>query len=113
MVSGSGAGDIEELAFGVVNFLQVRVVSNGFDPLLKRDHLVVAGHDHHGAEFEALRQVHGADGDLPTDRFDMLIENLEGEPRLLYCCAGSGELSLRPNEDSELVGEQAHIGSPR
>jgi hypothetical protein len=53
MIPRSGAGDIEQVALGVVDFLQVGVIAHGFDALLQRDDLVVAGHHHQRAERRA------------------------------------------------------------
>ncbi len=41
MIAGAGAGNVEEVAFGVVDFVQVGVVCDGFDAFLKGDDLVV------------------------------------------------------------------------
>jgi hypothetical protein len=50
------------LTFGVVNLFQIGVVGDGLDSFLRRDDLVIAGHHDHGAELQALSEVHGADG---------------------------------------------------
>ena len=41
LVPCSGARDIEQMPLGVVHFLEVRIVCDGFDTLLERDHFVV------------------------------------------------------------------------
>ena len=62
VIAGAGAGDVEEVAFGVVDLVEVGVVGDGFDAGLEGDDGVVAGEDGDGAEFEAFGEVHGADG---------------------------------------------------
>jgi len=54
MIPRPGAGDVEQVAFGVVDLFQVGVVGDGFDAFLEGDDFVVAGHDHDGAEFETF-----------------------------------------------------------
>jgi hypothetical protein len=77
MVARTRAGDVEEVALGVIDLLQVGIVSDRFDALLQGDDLVVAGHYRHGAELQSLGQVHGADRDMTAGCFDVLIQNLE------------------------------------
>ena len=60
-VSGPGAGDIEQVALGVVYVGEVGVVCDGGDPRLQRDHLVIAGGDDDCTELEALGPVHRRD----------------------------------------------------
>ena len=45
MVAGAGAGNVEQMALCTVNILKVGFVGNGLNPLLKRNNLVVTGHD--------------------------------------------------------------------
>ena len=80
MIPSSRAGDVEQMAFGIINLLQIRIVSHRFNPLLQRENLVVACHYRHGAELQTLGKVHGADGDMSARRLYVLIENLERQP---------------------------------
>jgi len=57
VIPRSGTSDIEQMPLGVVDLLQVRVVRDRFDALLKRQNAVIAGHHHDGPKHEALRQV--------------------------------------------------------
>lgn len=52
--AGTGAGHIEEVTLGGVNFLEIRLVGDVFDAFLERNNFVVAGHDDDRAEFEAF-----------------------------------------------------------
>jgi len=81
MIPRAGAGNVQQVAFGVIDLLQVGVVTDRLDALLQRDDLVVAGHHHHGAELQALREMHAADRHVPAGRLDVFIENLVDEPR--------------------------------
>ena len=76
MVSGAGAGDIEQVAFGVVDFLEVCIIADRSNPLLKRQDFLVAGHHGHAAEFETFGEVHGADRDMAVGGFDMVVQNI-------------------------------------
>jgi len=57
-VAGAGAGDIQQVAFGVVDLLEVGTVCHRLYPPLQRHHLIVARHDGEGPELEALGPVH-------------------------------------------------------
>jgi hypothetical protein len=41
----TGAGDIQEVTFLIINFLQIGVVAYSFDALLKGNDLIVARHE--------------------------------------------------------------------
>ncbi len=66
MVTGSCAGDVEQVAFGVMDFLQVRVVAYRFDSLLQGNDLVVAGHPTWGSP-RIAQQITLAFG-IPIDK---------------------------------------------
>ena len=57
VVPGAGAGDVEQMAFGVVDIFQVRFVGDRLDPILKRDDFIVAGHDSDGAKLRPFAVV--------------------------------------------------------
>src|SRR4051794_23754063 len=77
MVSGASASDVEELPFRVVDFLQVGVVADGLDAFLRRNDFIVAGHHDHGAELEPFGEMHSAESQVATERFHMLVQDLE------------------------------------
>jgi hypothetical protein len=54
-------GDVEQVAFGVIDFLQIGVVAYCLDALLQGNDLIVAGHHLHDAKLKTLGEVHGAD----------------------------------------------------
>jgi hypothetical protein len=54
MVASAGASDVEQVAFGVVDLLQVGLVGDVLDALLQWDHVVVAGHHCDDAKFQAF-----------------------------------------------------------
>ena len=41
MIAGTGARDVQQVAFCVVDFFEIRIVCDRLDPLLQRDHFVV------------------------------------------------------------------------
>ncbi len=54
MIPRTSAGDIEQMPLGVIDLLQIGIVSNGFDTLLQRDDFVVTRHNGHGAKPSAV-----------------------------------------------------------
>jgi len=61
MISGAGAGDIEQVAFGVIDLLEIRVVADSLNAFLQGDDFVITRHHGDGSEFQTFREVHGAD----------------------------------------------------
>ena len=54
MIARPGTSYIQEMAFGVVDFLKVRVVSHGFDPCLQGQDFIVARGDNNRAKLKSL-----------------------------------------------------------
>jgi hypothetical protein len=106
-----GAGDVQEVTFGFVDLLEVRIVTDALHALLKWDDLVVAGHHDHGPEFETLGQVHGADRDVASGGFDVFVEDAEGETRTAHCGLSPSQLRGGTDEDAELVRQDPGLGS--
>jgi hypothetical protein len=77
MIPRAGAGHVEQVALGIIYFLQIRIVADRLDALLQRNYLVVAGHHDHSPKLQSLGEVHGADRNVPACSFNVLIENLE------------------------------------
>lgn len=94
VVASAGAGDVEEMSFGVVDLCQIGVVGGGFDPLLERNDFVVAGHNGDDTELQAFGEVHCADGCVAFRRFQIFIENFESEPGLFHCIACAVQFRL-------------------
>ena len=90
-----------------VDVLEVGGVGDGLDASLERDHLVVAGGDHDGAELEALREVHRTDGRATGLDFGAAVEFAGGEAGCLDCRTYAFQLWLRPHEDANLVRRHA------
>src|SRR6266446_7331490 len=107
MISCPRAGDVEQMALGVIDFLQVCVVPDRLDALLQGNDLVVAGHHHDGTELQALGEVHGTDRDVTANGFDVFIENLEGQTGLLDGGLGAIELRRRSDEYAEFMRQHA------
>lgn len=83
VITGAGAGDVQRLALGVVDLLQVCVVAHGLNALLQWDDFIVARHRHHRAELQPLREVHRPDRDLAAGGLHVLVEHPGGHPRTL------------------------------
>ena len=66
-VTGARAGDVEQVALGGVDLVEFGLIADSFDSCLRRQHLVIAGGDDHGAKLEAFREVHRADSDVAGD----------------------------------------------
>jgi Peptidase family M28 len=109
VVAGARASDVEQMALGVVDLLQVGLVAHALDPLLQRNDLVIAGHDGDGPKFQALGKMHRADRDVPAHRLDMIVEDFERYSRLLDGGLRAIELRRGPDEHAEFVRQQAGL----
>ena len=110
MIASSGAGDVEQVALGVIDFLQIGVVADGLDALLQGNDLVVAGHYCHGAELKTFGEVHGADRDVAAGGFDVLVENLECHSRFLDGRTRTIQLCCGSDKHAEFVREHTVLG---
>ncbi len=72
MIAGACARDVEQVALGLVDVFEIRVVGDGLEARLEREDLVVAGG--HGTELEAFGQVHRADRDAPDCAIRIAIQ---------------------------------------
>jgi hypothetical protein len=61
MISRSGAGNVEQLALGVIDFLQIRVIADRLDTFLQGYDFIVACHHDHGPKLQTFGEVHSAD----------------------------------------------------
>ena len=77
MIAGAGTGDVEQVALGIVNVLQVSLIGHTLYPFLKWNDLVIASHHRDCPEFQTLGQVHCADGQSSNRRHDVFIENIK------------------------------------
>jgi len=59
-VSCARTCDVKQVALCVVDFLQIRLVRDGFDAFLQRNNLIVARHDCHSTELQSLCDMHRA-----------------------------------------------------
>src|SRR3990170_574850 len=109
MVPRTGAGDVEQVALGVIDFLQVRVVADCFDSLLQGYDLVVAGHHDDRTELQSLSKVHGAYAGVTAGRLDVLIQDLERDSCLVRGRTGAVQLRRRPDEDAEFMGRHTFL----
>ena len=48
-----------------VYFIERGLVGDGFDAVLQRQNVIIAGRDHHGLELKPFGEVHCADGNAP------------------------------------------------
>ena len=67
MVTSARARDVEQVALGGVDLVQFGLIADSLDSCLRRQHLVIAGGDGHGAKLDALGEVHRADCDVARD----------------------------------------------
>lgn len=81
MIARPRAGDVEQVALGGIDLFQVGGVTGSFDARLRRDDLVIAGHDGHGAELQTFGQVHGADSHRIGAIRHLVIQQLIGDDR--------------------------------
>jgi hypothetical protein len=50
MITGAGAGDIEQVTLGVIHLPQIGVVTDRLNALLQWNYFVVAGHHYHATK---------------------------------------------------------------
>ena len=74
MVTGACAGDVKQMPLGIVDFLKVGIVGYALDPFLKGNDFIVASHHDDGSEFQALGEVHRADGDGAVFDLNLVAE---------------------------------------
>ena len=103
VIAGARAGDVKQMALGVVDLLQVGVVSDGLDACLAWDNLIVASHDDDRSELQALGIVHRTDGDGAVFDLHLVAElnrsgssNFQRSPCPL-------EFGLGADKDTDLV----------
>jgi hypothetical protein len=103
MVTGSGTSDIKQMALGVVDVFQIGLVGNPLDPLLQRDHVLVAYRDSDGPKFQTLDQAHRADRDAAHDRSD-LAGQLDGSGTVLTALLARYISSFVAHDDPDSSG---------
>gem|GEM_PF-2380748 len=77
ILARTGAGDIKQVAFRVVNFFKICAVSDSLNSFLQGDNLIIAGHYNNSTEFQTLREMHSAYRNVPACRFNLFVEHLE------------------------------------
>jgi|SRR5580704_16516383 hypothetical protein len=107
MIAGTGAGHIEQMSLGLVDFLKIGIVGNILDPLLRGNDLVVACHNGDGSEFQSLRQVHGADRETARWDSDLLAQFNGRHASPFHGSPGSAKLARRADEYADLMGRHA------
>jgi hypothetical protein len=61
VIPSARASDVQQVPFCLIDFLQIRIVADRFDPLLQGSDFIVAAHDDHGPKLQAFGKVHRAD----------------------------------------------------
>ena len=103
MIAGTGAGDVEQMALGGVDLVEFGLIADSLDSCLRRQRLVIAGGDDHGAKLQTLGEVHRTDCDLARDAACVLRQI----DRRMTCRFnrrdGSVQFGLRSDEHAHLV----------
>jgi hypothetical protein len=73
MITSLGARNVEQMALGGVDLLQIGVITDRLNAFLQGNYFVIAGHDDYGPELQALRKVHGAYRDVAPCCLDPVI----------------------------------------
>jgi hypothetical protein len=84
MIPSAGTGHVEQVPLGVVDFLQVGVITDRLNTLLQGNYFVITSHNDHRAKFQTFGEVHGADRYVAAGGFYVFIENLESNACFLY-----------------------------
>ena len=61
VITWAGAGNVEKVSFRIVNLFEIGVICDRLDPLLKRNDLVITGHNSDSAKLKTFGKVHRAD----------------------------------------------------
>jgi hypothetical protein len=115
VVPRTGTGYVKQVALGIVDLLEIRVIGHCFDSLLQRDYFIVAGHDSDGPEFEPFGKMHGTDRNVAACRFNVFVEHSIKDAGFLRCRAGTINLGAGTDKEADLVGRytfQASVYEP-
>lgn len=105
---GAGAGDVEQMALGRVDFLQSPLVVRLQEPRIGRYDARVAAHDGDRAELQALGEMHGREGDgarggrVARER----LSRASGQPDGLRRAA---EFALRSGQNADLFRREPGV----
>ena len=94
-----------------VDLFEIGVIRDGFDPLLERDHFIVARHDCNDAELQTLRPMHRTYRYTVLYRLDAFIQNLKRKPSVANRCARSVQLLRRPHEHHDFTSTYAFVSA--
>ena len=112
MVAGAGAGDVQQVSFGVVDLFEIGIVGGGLDPLLERNDFVVAGHHDYRAELQAFGEMHCRDRYVTFHRLQIFIKDFVGKAGFLHRVTSAVQLRVRPDEDTDLVRHNSFFIPP-
>ena len=113
MIPRPGAGDVQQMAFRVVDFFQICVVGYRLDPRLQGHDLIIARHHSHGAKLQALGQMHRTDRHVTAGRFNVLVEHFARQPGMRDCRASPIEFHRRTDENPHFVRHHAGLAEVR
>jgi hypothetical protein len=82
MIPSASAGDVEQVTLGVINLLEVGIVTDSFDAFLQGQNLIIASHHDDSSELQTLGQVHCANRGMAAGYFDVFIEYFESHAGL-------------------------------
>jgi hypothetical protein len=101
------AGHIQKMTLRVLNFLKVRLIRYGFDALLQRQDLVVAGHDGDSTELKPFGKMHRADGDVPRHCLHVIAKYDTVGAGFIHGRSRPLQFIFRAHEDADLVRQVA------
>ncbi len=93
-----GAGDIEKLAFGLEDLVEIGLVDDGIHARFQRQHVDIAGHHGDGLELEPLGEVHDADAGLTRRSRGTVGEIGPGQAGKFGGGMGARQLGARSHE---------------
>lgn len=103
----ASAGDVQQMAFGVVDLFQVCIIRYGFDAFLQRDHFIVASHHGYPTKFQTLCKVHRADGNVTGRRLCAVVQHLERQARRGKRTAGTVVFRWGAHENAQFVRQNS------
>ena len=103
MITGAGTCDVEQVALGGVDLVELGLIADSLDSCLRRQHFVITRGDDYGPKLQALGEMHRADCDIARNAARMLRQIDRRIPCGFNAGDGSAQFALRSDENAHLV----------
>ena len=106
MITSTRAGYVKQLSLRVVDVLKVCVIANSFNPLPRRNDLVIEAIGDR-AELQTLGEMHRAERYAPAHCLRVVVQHISRQLRRIGCRFRAVDLCRRADEDGDLVRQYA------